>query len=168
MQINADQLHKAAACLRAYAAWQEAQAASMGTLVQQRQHADGALLEDELLALARAELFRGFDTIACQRWRMMTSNHLPRHSDCDHPSVDWTTADPAALSGAEWVRMEQITRTANDAARHAWIVDSPHGVRVQAKLHRGKCRFCDTMIASATALVTIPWATRTLSREYSL
>ncbi len=164
---NADQLLRAAAALTAYAKWQEIQAVSSGTIQQQRMYAAGTLPDDDLLSLARTELFRGFDFLGLRRWRMMTSSHLPR-TECAHPTVTWDTLAPSTLTAMEWMVMEQVTRMVNETIRHAWVVDSPAIGRVESKLHRGTCGFCGVSIASATAMVAIPWAGRILSREYVL
>jgi len=155
----------------------------------------GLLPQDELLALARTELFKPFDGLP--RWNSRSGAHNAtirwgdvRHKDdCSFhkaKSEDWEPyverlkaqgairfeATPADELGADqWRALKEMTALANRASQHAWLTVTAAGGEVFAvapRAHTATCTMCAEEIYKASALVSVKWAGRLLSREYVL
>jgi len=130
----------------------------------------GCLPERELCDIARDELFRSFAGL--RQRRKMTRFDIHGVSEiCPLPdSVQWSTHERPALLVEQWGRLEQIREAANVAAQHQWLRLLPPAdvVQIAVREHSGRCVRCKRIKVQQSALVTISWAGRTLSREYML
>ena len=146
-------------------------AAKLGTENQRERYAAGMLPEDELLALARGELFKPFDGF--KRWgkdtkvRAFDIRHrspcvLTRESD-----INFEVTQAGELTHDEWVVYKQIGEARDYASRHAWLAGIS-SVVIEPLAHFATCPACDAESTRMSAKVTIEWAGRKLVREYVL
>lgn len=179
-------------------AWQESEAIQRGTASQQARYSAGTLPEQELLDIARAELFRplalfakrtpmGFAGISHPRakglWQCLT---VPRASGpVKDPSelVTWGTLPSPDLTESEHDTLKAVNDRAQEITRHAWMTRGQEIARVEARRmynpmpevvgvapreHWGVCKVCGQKASQRSVLVSVYWAGRTLSREYLL
>jgi hypothetical protein len=163
--------------------WQELEALRLGTADQRERHIAGRLPDDELLAIARPVLFGAFDGFDVRK--KMTASAIPHpHSpgsdawECvvdaavNRPytplPISWSVLPTPVLSVTEWATLTWVNRAVNDTNRHPWLVDAALGATVATRIHKGVCQRCKREAAQVTALVTVAWAGRMLSREYVL
>lgn len=154
--------------------------AKRGTDNQRARYAEMLLPEDELLAVARAELFAPFERF--QVFRPMKPKEC-RHTDrrC-HGWIEFETRPAGELTDDEFETLSEIRRAAEIASDHHWIarsrviagakfqIDPDHiqAVVVEPTTHWGTCRTCKHETLRSTARVFIIWAGRSLCREYRL
>lgn len=164
-------------------AWQEHEAVTRaGTADQCTRWVECALPEEELLTIARAELFRPF--LLAKR-RPMVFADIPHPTDhrgvwtCLQPDpktprdvsalVTWETLPSPSLTAAEYRTLCHIHEIAARVQEHPWMKGtSGEAVSFEAREHRGTCKKCGGMAYERSALVTVLWAGRKLSREYVL
>lgn len=173
-------------------AWQESQAVTQyGSASQRERWLAGALPEAELLELARGQLFRPFALFqkrtpmnfaaidhprtAANLWRCLT---VPRASGAvrdGNELVTWETIHTPALTDREHDTLRCLNNHAREVALHPWLRQSPVNpvalpevIGVAPREHRGTCAVCLRTVFERSALVSIYWAGRVLSREYVL
>lgn len=148
-----------------------------GTPSQRQRWALGLLPDHELLAIARAELFTAF--AGFPRRARLGSNSIPhpRAPDgsiaCGSPvseiPVDWVTLAAPSLSQPEWDSVLRMGSAVLATRRHPWLTGSVcDPVTVALREHKGTCRVCGATRSDRSAHVSVSWAGRTLTREYSL
>jgi hypothetical protein len=163
--------------------WQEMEAIRLGTEDQRARYAVGALPDEELCRIARSVLFTAFDGFTLRRrltaaaighpklpgsqvWRCVTLDAA------DGPvfpvPVTWSTMPSPVLTPSEWQTLTRMNLAVNDTNHHPWLVDAPVSATIATRIHKGVCQRCQREAAQASALVTVAWAGRTLSREYVL
>lgn len=158
--------------------WQEREAITRATESQRERWLSGTLPQDELLVLARHELFGPFARFA--RFQRLTPLDIP------HPRTDaggggrvcvdgteipiaWESRDNPPLSADEWAMVRRIKTAAKIASEHRWLsVALTTSVRVTLRSHVGTCKRCRGTAEVHSALVSILWAGHTLSREYQI
>jgi hypothetical protein len=146
--------------------WQEHAAARLGTPNQLARFERGVLPEAELLTLARNELFEPFSLFL--RRRRMVDADIHDTEPCAG-SVIWSTTPNPKLTDRQWRTWRDIQDALNTAMQHPWLyLSSRDDGGVQMLEHRGTCPACQGQKAHQSALVSIVWAGRTLSREYLL
>lgn len=161
-------------------AWLEGEAARLGTEAQSAAYSRNALPEIELLSLARCELFKVF---AGNRWQPLRWQDCP-HIGCSTPgkvrisSAPWPYDRPPVLAG--WTcgendkaphdaSYETLRRQMAEVANLEWVKRCPSIVPMMGiHVHTAKCDICHGFIKRASALISVPWAGRMLSREYAL
>lgn len=163
--------------------WQEMEAVRLGTEDQRERYGAGALPDEELCRIARSVLFTAFDGFLPRKKLTASAIGHPRRQDsqvwlcatpgaADHSAfpipVTWSTMPSPVLTPSEWVTLTRMNRAVNDTNRHPWLVDAPISATIATRIHKGVCQRCQREAAQASALVTIAWAGRTLSREYVL
>ena len=152
--------------------WQESEALRRGDVSQRQRWLSGCLPELELLALARDELFRPFTFLPRRRQKHFSSIPHPGsacHWGQDNETfIDWQTTDVSDISAQAWQQLTAVHTAALEMGRHAWLQASPSAVSVNVREHKGTCRRCTRSTADQSALVTVAWGGRTLSREYAL
>jgi len=125
----------------------------------------GLLPEDELLALARYELFLSFASF--RRWEKLNANDVRHERNCNGGEVKFATTTPGSLTHDEWATFKQIT-AAVDAANGGVL----NGERVSATIslveHVGRCSVCNAETFGRAVNIRIEWNGRPLSREYTL
>ncbi len=152
----------------------ELAAVALGTDNQRERFAAGLLPEDELLALARAELFKPFNHLP--RWGKDTKvmpGEIRHRRNCEERNdrtspepIVFETAQAAELSHQEWVAYREVQKARDLAAHHPWL-DSA-AVLIEPLMHFATCTVCQGEASRASAKITIHWAGRDLVREYVL
>lgn len=151
-----------------------------GTENQRARYAEGLLPEDELLAIARAELFAPFNDI--RPFRKMKPTECKHKSRLCHGRIEFETRDAGELEHDDYEALKKIRELALVAERHDWIATSlklvsadlgiPDGdvrrIAVTPMTHWGTCVSCGQETWRSSARVSILWAGRVLSREYAL
>jgi hypothetical protein len=157
--------------------WQEMEALDRGSSSQRQRWRAGNLAEEELLLLAREELFRPFALFQRRPRRGPAAISHPVNPDgtwqCVREGavpISWATyPDPIDLDADQWQSVQRILRAMAEARRHAWLSSClPTSVRCALREHRGVCGVCGRTASDASALIGIDWAGRLLSREYLL
>jgi len=141
-----------------------------GTASQLARWFGGCLPERELCDIARDELFKPFADLPLRRKMTRFDIHGVAAS-CPLPdSVQWSVSSRPTLLPEQWERLEQIRAAADTAAQHQWLrLSAPADVvQISVRSHSGVCGRCARVKVQQSALVTITWAGRTLSREYAL
>jgi hypothetical protein len=147
---------------------QELEALSLATDNQRERYAAGLLPEDELLAIARAELFKPFDGF--KRWRTgsgVKSEDVRHDRDCQDRTVIFETTQAGELSHDEWSMYRTIGEARNKSALHSWFTESA-AVTIEPLTHWATCTSCKGEAARSSVKVSVQWAGRVLVREYSL
>lgn len=165
-------------------AWQEhAVLRDRGTSDQRSRWHSCILPEGELLGIAREELFRPFGLNTKRRQMVFADINHPKDGrgiwTClkapgaagAHLSelVDWSTVPNPPLTSAEHRTLLRIQEATGEVLRHPWMRgtgDEP--VTIEVREHTGTCKKCQQVASERSALVTIQWAGRNLSREYVL
>jgi hypothetical protein len=129
----------------------------------------GHMPEAELCAIARHELFKVFAGLTTRR-KMTRFDVHGVASACHIPdSIKWSTEDRPTLRPEQWENLEKIRDAAGKIMQHPWMrLSPPESVQVSVRGHRGECANCGGFRNQQSALVTITWAQRNLSREYVL
>ena len=168
-------------------AWQERQALhDRGTSDQRLRWITCLLPEEELLHIARAELFRPFGLLTKRRQMVF--------ADIDHPKnasgiwtclkvpicgiatsrslselVEWATVPNPSLIEGEYRTLLRIHAGTSELLRHPWMAGAGNDVvSVEVREHTATCKMCGRGTFERSALVTVQWAGRNLSREYVL
>ncbi len=154
--------------------WLEIEALKLGTDSQRERWSHNVLPEQELLQLARAELFRGFE--ALERWSGRDRLHLLtrlRHSHrgepaCSATSVSLSTEDVHELGPEPWKRLKAIHAATLGVRNHPWIIRSLAEISVESRTHVARCAACGASSSRSSTKVSIAWAGRKLVREFVL
>lgn len=169
-------------------AWQERQALhDRGSSDQRTRWISCLLPEEELLHIARSELFRPFGLLVKRRpmafadidhpkntsnlWTCVPKMPVPgRNVPRDLSElVDWATVPVASLTEDEHRTLLRVHEGAAEVLRHPWMKNAGNDVVcVEVREHTGTCKMCGRGTFERSALVTIMWAGRNLSREYVL
>lgn len=135
---------------------------------QQERWTAGVLPDLELLALVRDELFAPFEERDFLRRKPMQEREVHASPGCMQ-EVRWSSADGSALTGEQWRTWRRILDTVNEVRSHAWLEFSARPcVTAQIRQHSGECTHCQRIRLQQSAIVTVEWAGRNLSREYLL
>lgn len=151
-----------------------------GTENQRARYAEGLLPEDELLAIARAELFAPLNDFG--PFRKLKPQECKHKSRLCRGHIEFETREAGELAHDEYEGLAKIRVAAELASRHEWINSSLvnesmrtnvslHDMRritVTPMTHWGTCKECGHETTRSSAMVTILWAGRLLSREYRL
>jgi hypothetical protein len=153
--------------------WQEVEALKIGSSSQRDRWGSGCLPEDELLLLAREELFRPMSLIPRRRRRGPSAiRHIGDMFACmvdGEIPVEWEVLPEPQLDDEQWTTFRRVLTACEAVRRHAWMQhDRPESVRMALREHRGRCKTCERTTSEAGVLVEIDWAQRLLSREYVL
>ncbi len=155
--------------------WLELQAVATGTESQRERYRDGVLPEEELLQLARAQVFVAFEEIP--RWKAIAQRDLPHPYAIGYPCpgtnprsglVTFETADVDELGPEEWVTMKRICNLATVANLHPDAECLGLIFMVDPRTHWAGCKACKAEICRSSARVSVRWAGRDLAREYAL
>lgn len=159
--------------------WLESCALEHGTPNQRERWLANVLPDDELLALARAELFKPLDGV--KRWRKIEVSHVRHRGEKCHamllgdmtPAIKFETVDPtkqpaSGISHEEWRAFKVIRDGVVIMQMHEWLRRSGGSVEVQCQTHRATCTACRQVTERTSAIVRVTWAGRTLVREYAL
>jgi hypothetical protein len=152
----------------------ESEALKLAAATGRQRQASEVTREDEVIGIARGELFRPFSNFIVRPKRWASS--VVHTQGCPGANVEWSVArvpvfEARELTQAEATNLAAISDAARTAARHEWLVrSSPGSVALDLKVqtHVGACKACRGAHVDHGVLVTIPWLDRTLSREYLL
>lgn len=152
----------------------EGEAMRLASATQRQRMTSESTRAEEVIAIARAELFRPFADfiVRPKRW----ANSVVHSKHCQGPDVSWDStkmpADAATgLTPSERATLAKIMEGAARVAQHEWLVKTTEGsvvLDLKVQTHVGQCNACKAAHVDQGVLVTIPWAGRTLSREYLL
>lgn len=151
----------------------EGEAMRLASATQRQRMTSESTRAEEVIAIARAELFRPFADfiVRPKRW----ANSVIHAKNCRGPNVCWSSVkvpsdDAIGLTSNERATLAKIVEAARATAQHEWLVKTTDGSVVDLKVqtHVGQCGTCEAAHIDHGVLVTIPWAGRTLSREYLL
>lgn len=156
--------------------WQELEALRTGTSNQRQRWDSGCLPEEELLVLARNELFRPF-SLCARRTRKdaaaiphpMDAHGTPTCASTGTIPVTWETRPDPVLTDPQWTSVQRLLTASEEVRIHPWMLTSlPTCVRIELREHRGECLTCHEKVSENSALIEVDWAGRVLSREYTL
>jgi hypothetical protein len=169
--------------------WQECEAATLVGPDAKLRWALGNMTAHELGVIARAVLFLPFDPVnpadakLRRRRRTMTASAIPHPTDDTgrwtcvpgfsgtaplQIPVRWSTDRSPILTPSQAATMELVIQAMTEVNRHPWLAHTPVGAAAEPRIHRGVCMGCQRQAEEVSALVSVPWAGRTLSREYYL
>jgi hypothetical protein len=115
--------------------------------------------------LARAEIFKPFDVFP--RWEMLKPDQVRHELGCTGvKSVEFSTVERVRISRSEWIALKDITMQAKVAGDHPWLRGEPFSVTLRC--HLATCTACHAETDAVSAVVSVSWAGRRLSREYAL
>ncbi len=159
--------------------WQESEALQLGSPNQRQRWSGGCLPEEELLLIARRELFAPLSL--CPRRSRKGPSAIAHPTDpqgewvCTRSAfngivpVMWRTEPDPELTETQWQSLQRVLVACDEIRRHRWMTrTNPTAVRVSTRQHRGECQDCHGTTAENSALVGLEWAGRVLSREYVL
>jgi hypothetical protein len=153
--------------------WLETEAVTKyGTLDQQQRYVAGHLPQDELLALARSELFRSIETTV-GRWVPLKYTSVHHVGDC-RAQVEFASQVLYPGGGELMGTSERNAAKSLDVmlgitAAHPWLMRQELAKPTATVFeHTAACVSCSASTKKYSARVSIPWAGRTLTREYSL
>jgi hypothetical protein len=147
----------------------EALAIATGSPNQRERFAAGVLPEDELLALARVQLFKEF---AFPRWTAHREHErmkreLKHKPTCGvAPQYKLEACDLDSMTADEWRLFKLFTIAAGKSAQHMWL--KPNAVSIDPVAHFVECASCGAEDARTSIKISIHWAGRILVREYAL
>lgn len=150
-------------------AWLESEAAKLGNESQRERYLACELPEEDLLGLARDEVFQPFSRFT--KWQPLkwsAVEHMPwcKPSKSAHPVELGVTTLTEDINDNRYASMVEVA--AMLAQYHPWFMKSGTSPNIEIRQHTAKCKVCGDEIVALSALVTIPWAGRLLSREYAL
>lgn len=148
--------------------WQESEAIRHGTAREHQLWDQAALPDHDLTRIAREVLFAPFAPIR-RRVRMGTNAVHAVTSPCTGP-IGWASKPCPLTQLASWEleTLGKVIEIAAQASEHPWLAPSIHNFSVEARQNVGICERCSRDASDTSALVSIQWAGRTLSREYAL
>lgn len=152
--------------------WLEFEAARLGTPRQLEDYSKGRLGEGDLRRLAREHLFAPFRDLP--RWTPMGWRDVTHvRAGC----IGSVTFEASNVGGAQIPDVALYRRTqligaigalSIEAGRHQWLLRSGEGFSVALRNHVATCTACGAREVRSSALVSVEWASRTLSREFAL
>jgi hypothetical protein len=169
--------------------WQECEVATLVGPSAKQRWATGGMSSHELCLIAREVLFMPFSTHTLtgaamrRRSRTMTASAIPHPTDDTgrwtcvpgftgtapvQIPVRWSTDRSPILTPSQAATMELVIQAMTEVNRHPWLAHTPVGASAEARIHRGVCMGCQRQAEEVSALVSVQWAGRTLSREYYL
>lgn len=135
---------------------------------QRERYAAGLLPRQELLHLAREELFSPFAGMA--RWRKLDVLDVRHKQNCNRGEVRFATRAPIDMDADEWANYKSVV-----AALERELAN-PHGTLARHRVtgevviveHYGACSVCRAEVVGCSASIRLTWAGIPLSREYAL
>lgn len=116
---------------------------------------DDLLPEEDALKIVRDELFKPLASRL--RYDKLTRSNADHDDNCQYDeNVTFDVTDAEELSAETWSALDSIRSVATD------------NMVVQPRVHTVICDNCDCVTKRFSALVTIDWHGRELSREYAL
>lgn len=153
--------------------WLQFEALALGTDNQRERFKEHALPTEELLALARGELYKPLE--GWTRWKNRDlharevrheGSCAGRHNDVTYSSIGGASLPP--MDGDAWNRLTELRHAVNQISVHEWLTRSHVKVDIEVTKHEARCSQCRRVAVRYTARVMIPWATHKLVREYVL
>lgn len=147
-------------------------AARLGTESQRERAAVGFLSEDEILQLARDELFRPLASL--QRWstredrQRITSDMRHRDRCGDVHGYAFVVTPMESCTDDEWPSVKVIRAAQVTVATHEWLLYSRVKPILEMSTHRATCTGCKATGQGSVAKVTIQFCHHMLVREYAL
>lgn len=169
----------------------EIEVVARGTPDQRERWAANLLPEDELLVIARGVLFAPFEGLPRYNARSNRPSATIRPIDVHHTdlcgyrrqpreefdpyvarlarqgAIRFEVAEATELGATEWASLKKMSVLVSQASQHAWIAPG-QGFSLEPRAHWASCTMCHEEIVKHSAMVSVYWAGRTLSREYIL
>ena len=152
--------------------WLETEVLKAGTENQRERWAAQLLPEEEILTLARAELFKGFDL---PRWHtnevrreMRTAIRHSSGQACATMFPEFEVAEVGELDASAWDALKHLSMLVSTVNQHPWIGLTGEPVTLVTFSHWATCPVCGSEVVRSGSKVSIPWAGRTLVREFRL
>jgi len=153
----------------------EIEAIKLGTEDQYARWRDGLLPDDELLHIARAELYKVMGPfIRREKLRSGKAYQLIHHGlpTClkggTTDDVIFETTDVCELEPPEWDTFTRISQATEAIKVHPWLAVSEGRVETLLSSHWATCSKCQREHVVSSVSVMIDWAGRILCREYAL
>lgn len=154
--------------------WLELEALKLGTDNQRERWRAQLLPDDEILQLARAELFKGFANIP--RWHsgevrdeLAKVLRGKRHDHgCANDRPEFEVADVGELGAGAWDNLKRIAAITDAVNMHPWMFRQKATATLVSFTHWATCLGCGMEVCASGTKVSIPWAGRTLVREFRL
>lgn len=151
--------------------WLELEALKLGTQSQRDRWRDNLLPEEEILKLARDELYKPLADIP--RW---TKTHKLKPHDVRHMTdcalvahtVQMSVEPAGALDENAYESLRRVRDAIKVALDHPWCQTADLGFAVLPRMHVAECLLCHAKEYRFSVLVTCKWADRILTREYAL
>jgi hypothetical protein len=130
------------------------------------------LSADEILTHARREVFSVLS--AFTRWTPLAWSDLRHAAGCQSraSASAWTRhpvgKEPRPLRESEHATLAGIRAIVATLNEHDWLKWQEESAAVEVRWHEVACPECNQALYRLSALVTVPWVDRTLSREYAL
>ena len=157
--------------------WQEREAVALGNPDQQLLYASGLLAEETLTSLARNALFDPLSGMRARRQMPPTAIQHPVDPvtgrwtcapDGRRLPVRWQTRAIECLTKAELTGLFRVEASVRRINLNEWLIRAREYATIHPRVHSGRCEACLQSAAEVSALVSVPWAGRILSREYAL
>lgn len=158
--------------------WQEREALALGSEAQRQLYASGELSEVDLTSLARNALFAPCAALRLRRQMPPTAIRHPVDSsatgrwtcapDGRRLPVRWSTRQASVLTESELAALSVVEIAVAEINHNEWLIRGRQWATIQPRLHQGTCEACLQSAAETSVLISVPWAGRTLSREYAL
>lgn len=156
----------------------EQEALKQGTENQRERWLHKVLPEEEILQLARKELFRWLDDVP--RWasgdgRKDMRSAMRHDRDCVRETASggvrnvlFEVLGSCEMNAKEWALLKHLRELADATRLHPWLTCSSGSVKVDMCTHWAECSECYAEEIRHVAKVSITWAGRVLVREYLL
>lgn len=157
--------------------WQEGEAARTGTIAQRQLHERGLLHADDIAALAAMTLFRPMAEFHSRRPLTEVDIAHPTRRDgsrsCisdDGIACEWSMRLYHRPTGPERTAITSMQDAISGIGRHPWLAGrlASEPISSIVREHTITCARCRRSARSLSVLVMVPWAGRTLSREYAI
>lgn len=143
--------------------WLESEVLAMMGPAQKMKFARGEDIEAEILHVARAEIFKAFDM---PRWKSIRWEEVKHSENCMASKA--VLIGPSTTSSFFEFNSERVEEMTKAISNHPWLLRAGVEPEVSIRSHHAECMVCKAGVTRGSALVTIPWAGRTLSREFAL
>lgn len=152
--------------------WLETEALKQGTDNQRERWHAMLLPEDEILKLARAELYKGFEF---KRWHsgeirdeLAKILRGKRHDQGCVERPEFEVADVGELTAEQWDVFKKISALADAINMHPWMFRQKASATITSFTHWASCLRCGLETSASGVKISIPWAGRVLVREFRL
>lgn len=153
--------------------WLESSAAMLGSPQQRERYTRREMSDDELLLLARNEIFKGF--LQFDKWTPIKFTDVEHEPTCRAKMTVGINVHDAPIPAVASMTNDEIDTMARMQhvieimwEQHAWFRQPGTKPYLKIKVHTAMCSHCKSEVSRKSALVRAPWAGRILTREFRL